>query len=239
MFINIYVYCTDERQKYLSKSLYGIKKSSVKTEFRKCDYNIWILPTPLYKYDVSIMGAQVNADMLSPNNIVFAGAINKEWKSFFEANNIEYIDLMEEEKVVLENADITAEATLMLYILNSKVSVKNQKIIISGYGRCGKVLAEKFSSLGAKITVLARSKEARKEAISKGYNAVTFSYGPQEAYGTVALINTVPERVISDLILSELHKECLLIEIASAPGGFDKDFIEKNGLKYIEAPGLT
>ena len=145
---------------------------------------------------------------------------------------------MQSEKVSLANAEVTAEATLMLYIANSKLCVCGQKIIVSGYGRCGRLIAEKFAALGAKVTVMARSKAARKQAVSDGHNAVTFSYGPQEAYGTAALINTVPSPVISDLILSELHKECLLIEIASAPGGFDMEAVNKNHLRYIEAPGL-
>ena len=238
MCLNMYVFCTDERQRYLSQSLYGIKKSPDESMKRQSDYNVWVLPTPLYKYDIAILNERFQKEIVTGSNIAFAGAVNETWRDYFCENNIEFIDFMQSEKVSLANAEVTAEATLMLYIANSKLCVCGQKIIVSGYGRCGRLIAEKFAALGAKVTVMARNKAARKQAVSDGHNAVTFSYGPQEAYGTAALINTVPSPVISDLILSELHKECLLIEIASAPGGFDMEAVNKNHLRYVEAPGL-
>ena len=62
MCLNIFVFCTDERQRYLSQSLYGIKKSPDESMKRQSDYNVWVLPTPLYKYDIAILNERFQKD---------------------------------------------------------------------------------------------------------------------------------------------------------------------------------
>lgn len=239
MCLNIYVINTDERQKYLSESLNGIKKGSTAIDTIKEAANNWyVLPTPLYKYDFDIVDEDLKRRLSDDNTLVFAGAVKGKWQTFFEQNNIEYYDFMVDDAVMWQNADVTAEATIMIYLANSRYAVRGQKIIVSGYGRCGQLIAEKFAALGANVTIMARSREARKSARNAGCNAIPFSYGPQEAYATVALINTVPQKVIGKCILSELQKDCLLIEIASTPGGFDMEMVNKYGVRYINAPGL-
>lgn len=180
---------------------------------------------------------RLNPDLIK-QCIIVAGSISEKWRAYFREIGVEWIDFMEDESTSIKNSQITAEATVMTYIANSRFSIEGEKIIISGYGKCGRALAKKFMALGAKVTVLARSKDARRRAKEAGYNAVPFAYGPQEAYDSVAIINTVPGIVIEEAMLSELHEDSLLIEIASAPGGYDMDAVKKYGLRYIDAPGL-
>ncbi|MCR5664882.1 MAG: dipicolinic acid synthetase subunit A, partial [Oscillospiraceae bacterium] len=52
------------------------------------------------------------------------------------------------------------------------------------------------------------------------------------------LVNTVPARVLDEGQLCCLPEEALLLELASAPGGFDRALAENLGLRCIAAPGL-
>ena len=80
----------------------------------------------------------------------------------------------------------------MELIAHGHYALSAQKILLTGYGKCAKEIALRLLALGAKVTVLARKREARMEAKSDGCQAVDFSYGPEEAYGSAVVVNTVP-----------------------------------------------
>lgn len=42
----------------------------------------------------------------------------------------------------------------------SDINIENSKCLVTGYGRCGRVLAQKLLRMGAEVTVTARSVEA-------------------------------------------------------------------------------
>ena len=52
------------------------------------------------------------------------------------------------------------------------------------------------------------------------------------------VVNTVPARVFSDAMLCLIREDALLLELASAPGGFDAALAENIGLHVCCAPGL-
>lgn len=82
-----------------------------------------------------------------------------EWRQRCEDAGTEYYDMMTDAVVVHRNACITAEATVAEILKYSDYSIRGQKIIVSGYGRCGREIARVLSAMGAKVTVLARSVE--------------------------------------------------------------------------------
>lgn len=51
---------------------------------------------------------------------------------------VTYWDLMKDANVVHQNAYITAEATVAEILKYSDYSIRGQKIIVSGYGKCGR-----------------------------------------------------------------------------------------------------
>ena len=52
------------------------------------------------------------------------------------------------------------------------------------------------------------------------------------------IVNTVPARVIDDATLCMVKEGAVLLELASAPGGFDRKLAENIGLRSAAAPGL-
>lgn len=135
-----------------------------------------------------------------------------------------------DEEYLMRNADITAEGAVFLLMQELDRSIYGRRITIVGSGRIAKMLAYKLVALGAKVTVACRSEKERILMSNLGIAAVPV----EKTVGSI-IFNTVPEIVID---LGNLKRGTLLIELASKPGGFDKEEAEKLGMRVISAPGL-
>lgn len=201
-----------------------------------------ILPVPVAKiernHDVNKFLKEELTKEKMKGQKVFGGVFSPEWKQQFEDAGVEYWDLMEDASVVHKNAQITAEATVAEILKYSEYSIKEQKIIVAGYGKCGREISNLLAAMGAKVTVLARTVEARRFARTEGHEAVDFSYGPEEAYGARTIVNTVPAMVIREPVIREMHSDAVIIDIASRPGGCDLMAAEAYGIKVVAALGL-
>ena len=129
-----------------------------------------------------------------------------------------------DEIYVIENAALTAEGALELLMRRSNRGLAGMEVLVSGYGRIGSFLAGMLSSLGARVTVAARSERARAAARARGMAAVDFSHVPA---APDAVVNTVPAPV-----LRGDFGGALCIDVAGAPGGWATD------APVLKAPGL-
>lgn len=246
---NTAIFVTDARQRYLSDYLPG--KVSVVDWKQKYDEDRArevlggceriILPTPVSKIDkhtkvVKILNENLTKEGHAP--VIIGGSFPEEWINKLQKNNILYYDLMKDEQVALRNAHITAEATVAEILKYSDYSIRGQKIIVTGYGRCGRAAANLLKAMGAKVTVLARSANDRKRAQAEGHIAVDFSYGPEEVYGARTIVNTVPAMVLKEPMMKEMHPDTVILDIASRPGGADLAAAEAHGIQVIPALGL-
>ncbi len=237
---------TDLRQQYIGQYLCGtVQELDYREPDRRTQCIEWIrmaeqvvLPTPVSKLSDRKEVSKILKENLINCKMAFGGKIGEDWKNFFTSAGISFYDFMEDEKIALENAHITAEAVAAEVLKHGLYSIRDQKMIVAGYGRCGRETANLLQAMGAKVTVLARSVSDRKAAKRDGHNAVDFSYGPEEAYGTRTIINTVPACVLTENLIAEMHKDAVIIDIASAPGGTDTAAAERHGIKVVPALGL-
>lgn len=242
------IFVTDQRQQYIGDYLPGRGKEGSVRDLSNLIRNAErvILPTPVLKIDkLQDIRSTVRENLMInreegmiPQLTVFGGKFSEEWRQFLEKYEIRYVDFMDEEQVTLENACVTAEAAIAELLFHSRYSIRNEKYIVTGYGRCAKEIAARIALLGGRVTVLARSVRDRKAAKTDGHNAADFSYAPEEAYGTRGVINTVPAMVITESMIREMHKDTVIIDIASKPGGTDKKAAVKYEIPVIEALGL-
>lgn len=247
---NIAIFVTDQRQKNLAGYLPGTKVlldwHNVQDQTRAEDFvknsRYLIFPTPVSRLNrhPKIEDMLKHELITETNNdkTVIGGAFTDKWTQYLQMHEITYFDLMKEEKVAQKNAYITAEATVAEILKYSDYSICGQKIIVCGYGRCGKCVADLLAVMGAKVTVLARSAKARRAARCDGHEAVDFSYGPEEVYGAHTIVNTVPAQVIREPMIQEMHKDTVIIDIASRPGGVDLVATERQDIKVVAALGL-
>ena len=109
---------------------------------------------------------------------------------------------------------------------------------MTGYGRIGKVLSEMLKGLGANVTVSARKPADLAWIQLNGYQAVQTSQLADLPGNFDFVFNTIPSFIFTRKVLSKHHKDTLFIELASTPGGFDKEAVSKLGLKLIPALSL-
>ena len=197
-----------------------------------------ILPIPVSKVPEQKMLNDILYKNLTNGTLVLGGCFSEEQVELLKRRDIHYLDFMEDEIVTEENAVATAEGVIAELVKHSPYNIDEAKIIVTGYGCCGKAIAERLKALGARVTVLARRRDVRKAAKKAGFYAADFAFGPEEAMGAAILVNTVPALVVTRAIIQELPRDAYILDIASAPGGCDFACAKECGIRADVALGL-
>ncbi len=232
---DVVIFVTDQRQKFLAEILDGEKLSCNKSQ--KVDYSRVgdiVFPTPFQKAKFSDDELAELKDNIKKYDIAtWGGAMPSDFPGLARGK-----DLMKDEQVVLENAIVTAEATVSLAIQKSFYSVNSSNVIVCGFGRCAKEIARLFKSMGAKVSVLARKEKDRQVARKMGYEAYSFEEYSKACIDTKILINTVPAMVVTEKIIRMLNSDAIIIDIASKPGGCDFEAAKRYQISCTHALGL-
>ena len=183
--------------------------------------DVLILPIPVQKVPEQEIFYDILNKNLEKKTLVMGGCFSTEQRELLTGRDIHFLDFMEDTVVTEENAVATAEGTIAELVEKSPYNIDEAKVLVTGYGYCGKAIAKRLGALGARVTVLARRKEARKEAKGDGFYAVDFAFGPEEAMGAAMVVNTVPALVVTEKIIRELPRDAYIVDIASGEGGTD------------------
>lgn len=167
------------------------------------------------------------------NKTLIGGAITK----FASLNNI--IDITRDEEFQEKNAVSTAEGVIQIALNKLEKNICGSKILVIGYGRCGKVIVSKFKALCANVSATFR-KEEMVEILENEADAVQINRLENELEKGVydIIVNTVPELIVDKNKLDKLNAETLIIDIASNPGGVDKKYAKGKGIEVIHALGI-
>ena len=109
------------------------------------------------------------------------------------------------------NAVPTAEGAVNLAMNERASTLWESRCLVTGFGRCAKALALLLKGFGARVTVAARKQ------------------------GDLAFARTLG---LHRPLLEQLQPECLIIDLASRPGGVDFEAAGELGLKTIWALSL-
>lgn len=137
------------------------------------------------------------------------------------------LDLLKDETYLAENAAITADCAVRIAAQHLKVAFRNCPILVLGWGRIGKCLAQMLAALGADIIVAARKERDRAMAQALGYDAIDFD-GDFSRFRVI--FNTVPVPVLSAERLLQCRPDCVKIDLASQKGMEGIDVIWARGL---------
>lgn len=136
------------------------------------------------------------------------------------------------------NAELSAEGALAQAMGRTGDALSDMAVLVTGYGRFGRALAKRLKALGADVWVAARREEQRLAARSDGMRAASLSELPALAGRMDMVLNTIPARVLGTEALAALPKGAWLLELASAPYGFDRDAAARLGLNVEVLPAL-
>ena len=184
------------------------------------------------------LGMPALIEALWPGQLLIGGALREETVTAALRGGLRVADLLRQPALAVGNAALTAEGALGLLLQESDRAVFGSRCLITGWGRIGRLLAPRLSGLGARVTVAARGRADRSLAEALGYRALSYAALEGEIGDFDFLVNTVPARVLADAMLCCVSPEALLLELASPPGGFDRNLAENIGLHALYAPGL-
>ncbi len=148
------------------------------------------------------------------------------------------INYLKDDSLVQKNAIATAEGTLEILINETAETVFGSSILVTGYGKVAKAVAKMLSCLGASVTIAARRKEALAEAYCDGHDGINIAELKNIAGGFDVIINTVPSLVIDNSVLMNVDDDCLIVDLASKPGGVDFVAAKDMNKRVIWALGI-
>lgn len=189
------------------------------------------LRTPLW--DGTIRLSEI-CDNIGENTRIFGGMIREplllERKYLF--------DYAKNEEFLIKNAQITAEGAFDIVFSETPFSVFGSKLLITGYGRIGKILAKIAGALGADTYVAARNIKDLSWIELAGCHPVRYEELSAVLPNMQVILNTVPVQIFTKSMIEMLPKECLFVDLASVPGGIDLESAKAMGIKTIWALSL-
>lgn len=117
-------------------------------------------------------------------------------------------------------------------------TIHSSNCLVIGYGRVGKVMAKTLSGLSAHTYVAARKYSDIAWIKANGYNPVPIKELGDSIGKFDIIFNTVPSLVLDFRLLPKINKDCLIIDLASKPGGVDFEVARDLGKKVIWALSL-
>ncbi len=249
----------DQRTSYLAKILvnnnfnvlvYGMEQYPSMpfnvTLTRQLGYaNLYILPIPFTKDGITI-NAPFSVSPILINDVlklchsgdILMGGNIPDWvtEKAHSQNSVVY-DYGKSETFACENALPTAEGTLEIIMNQTPYVLEGKTICVVGFGRIGKVLAKKLKALDCNVTVTARQAHQLQDIRALGYTP-TETNKLSRADPFDIIVNTVPSLVVDENVLKKQKNNCLIIDLASKPGGVDFEYAKTMGLKVIHALSL-
>ena len=159
--------------------------------------------------------------IITPNTVAIGGNISLPCRC---------INLLSDPFYLSENARITAYCALRYAEEKMSIVWYDCKVMIIGWGRIGKCLAQLLQCMGADVTVYARKEIDRAALTSLGYVSTDNLRNIKNYH---VLFNTAPEPIISADMLSPQQ---IKIDLASIRGIGGEDVIWARGLPGKDAP---
>uniref|UniRef100_UPI004057831A dipicolinate synthase subunit DpsA n=1 Tax=Acetatifactor sp. TaxID=1872090 RepID=UPI004057831A len=176
--------------------------------------------------------------LLKKQHKLFGGIIPPDFKSICEKRQIDCYDFMQEEPLTIFNAIATAEGAILEALLHKPTQLHQSKTLVLGYGRCGKVLADKLKGLSAHVTVCSAQANELATAAAFGFQTMHLSELPQTISDFEYLFNTIPATVLTKSCLEKLEQNTLIIDIASNRIGVDYEVAALLKRNVYYCPGL-
>lgn len=205
-----------------------------------------ILPLPVCSAPGTLstpLSAQEHAlapilDLLSPAQVVCGGRFDPDTLKILAECGLTAHDYFDREELTVANAVPTAEGAIQLAMEELPITIHGARVLVIGYGRVGRLTAQRFAALGAKVSVAARAYEQLAWVQALGLGAEHIAHLPDLLCGYDLVINTVPARVLDRNCLVAVRHDALVIDLASKPGGVDMDAAAQLGRRVIWALSL-
>lgn len=177
-------------------------------------------------------------DRLSLRQFICGGRVDPETQAMAQERGLTIHDYFAREELAVANAVPTAEGAVQLAMEHLPITIHGARVLVVGFGRVGRMTAQRFGALGAKVSVAARKYEQLAWAQTMSFGTEHLSQLAGWLCGYDLIVNTVPAQVLGRAELEDLQPDCLIIDLASKPGGVDLAVAGELGLTVIWALSL-
>lgn len=196
------------------------------------------------KYDIIISSIPLTLDGIniyapySANNIKLTILKGKKFIAGKIPETLNGIDVLKNESIAILNTIATAEGAIAKAIEETNFNLSSANVLVMGFGKIGKTLANKLKQLNANVYVEARKEYDLAWIETMGYIPIDLKNLNQKLCKMDIIFNTIPFAVLDKSRLILIRKETLLIDLASKPGGIDYNSASKLNLKTITYQGI-
>ena len=189
----------------------ALSRAGISMVSRGEDAGCWLFPVP-------------TGEILrfpEPGTLVIGGKLDRP-----ELLGFSRLDLLEDAIYLAENARLTAECTLRILGERLQTSLLGCEILIIGWGRIGKCLAQLLRNMGARVVVAARKPADLGILSALGYETVPMWEIQNRLPQMRVVINTAPAPVLAET--ADFHG--LKLDLASVKGIAGEDVLWARGL---------
>jgi len=169
---------------------------------------------------------------------LIAGGIKQDIYDIAAEKNIKVIDILKREELSVLNAVATSEGTIKIAIEETPRTLHGSNVLVLGFGRIGKILSNMLKGLGVNVACEARKNSDLAWIKAYGYEPIPISNLKENLNRFDVIINTIPYIILDKDNLENIKKDALVIDLASNPGGVDKDAIKEKKIKFVWALSL-
>lgn len=177
-------------------------------------------------------------DALSPPQILCGGRVDPVSAAMADARGLILRDYFAREELAVANAVPTAEGAVQLAMEHLPITIHGSRVLVLGFGRVGRITAQRFGALGARVSVAARKFDQLAWAQAMGFDPQPLNHLAGWLCGYDLVVNTIPAPVLTRRELEDLKPGCLILDLASKPGGVDQRAAGELGLTVIWALAL-
>jgi len=172
------------------------------------------------------------------NTIITGGKFSEKAWDISRHHGFKLIDYYDREELAILNTIPTAEGAIQIAMEELPITIHSAKCLVTGYGRVSKMLCLDLKSLGANVTACVRRYSDIAWIKTMGYEALHMSKLAEIINRFDVVFNTVPAVVLTEAVLSNVKRDCLVIDLASKPGGVDFETAGHLGIKTVWALSL-
>lgn len=230
----------------MAKSLNEIDKNDIIISAFPMSIDGENIYAPFAKDDKIIKLDELEKILRDENHILFAGKIPDKIKKQNEnkkeqtENQTGIYDFYDDEKITILSTISTAEGAIAKAIEETEISLDGANVLVLGFGRVGKMLANKLHAMNANVYVEARKEKDLAWIGALGYNSIPLTKLNENLCKMDIIFNTVPAMILDKEKLILLNRKILIIDLASKPGGVDFETCKKmkfNASLYSGIPG--
>lgn len=207
--------------------------------------DILILPLPVCRagrLNLPLTDTELRPEQLWPRlryDQLLLGGMTKELAPRLMADyGLTLLDYYGREETQVASAVPTAEGALQLAMESTDRTLLGSRCLVIGYGRIGRLLADRLLALGAEVTVSARKYGDLAWIDAWGCHSVRTGALAGQLNRFDLIFNTAPALILDGAKLRETREDCVIIDLASAPGGVDLEEAQRLGRQVIQGSGL-